>query len=58
MCVLWCLQVESYPLDMSYHCNQLWYGDKHGFLNLIDATLGNFELVQVFKIHFSLLLLI
>ena len=41
------LEVENYPLDVSYHSNQLWFGDKMGNLNLMDTSLGKFELVQV-----------
>ncbi|KAK7495839.1 hypothetical protein BaRGS_00012829 [Batillaria attramentaria] len=44
------LQMESYPLDASYHSNQLWFGDKDGQLNLIDTSLGKFELVQRYNI--------
>ena len=46
-CTVSVVQVENYPLDTSYHSNQLWFGDKKGNLNLMDTTMGKFEVVQV-----------
>ena len=46
-CTVSVVQVENYPLDTSYHSNQLWFGDKKGNLNLMDTTMGKFEMVQV-----------
>ncbi|XP_076441175.1 F-box/WD repeat-containing protein 9-like [Babylonia areolata] len=38
------VQVENYPMAVSYHSNQLWFGDRMGHLNLLDTTMGKFEL--------------
>ncbi|KAL8583492.1 hypothetical protein ACOMHN_056302 [Nucella lapillus] len=44
------VQVENYPLDISYHSNQLWFGDRMGHLNLMDTMLGKFELVGSYDV--------
>ena len=34
-------------MRMSYGGDQLWLGDKKGLIHLVDATDGDFNLVQV-----------
>ncbi|XP_046544819.1 F-box/WD repeat-containing protein 9-like [Haliotis rubra] len=44
------LELDTYPLDMSYGNNQLWFGDKQGFLHLLDTSHGAFDLVEKFDV--------
>ncbi|XP_046353585.1 F-box/WD repeat-containing protein 9-like [Haliotis rufescens] len=44
------LELDTYPLDMSYGNNQLWYGDKQGFLHLMDTANGAFDLVEKYDV--------
>lgn len=40
------LEFEEYPMSLDYGQDQLWVGDKGGSLHLIDATDGDFNIVQ------------
>ena len=39
--------MEEFVMRMSYGGDQLWLGDKKGLIHLVDATDGDFNLVQV-----------
>ncbi|CAL1539616.1 unnamed protein product [Lymnaea stagnalis] len=43
-------KLASYPLCLSYSCNQLWFGDNSGNLNLHDGTEGVFQYVGSFDV--------
>ena len=43
------MQFEQYPMSLSYLDDQLWVGDKTGLIHLIDATDGDFNIVEVCK---------
>ena len=38
-------------MRMSYGGDQLWLGDKKGLIHLVDATDGDFNLVQVSNLN-------
>ncbi|GFS04808.1 F-box/WD repeat-containing protein 9 [Elysia marginata] len=44
------LKLESLPLCLSYHDNQLWFGDRTGTLHLHDGTDGSFKHIGSYDI--------
>jgi hypothetical protein len=41
------IQFDSYPMSLSYTDDQMWVGDKGGEIHLLDATDGDFNIVEV-----------
>ncbi|KAK3790250.1 hypothetical protein RRG08_034814 [Elysia crispata] len=44
------IKLESLPLCLSYHDNQLWFGDRTGTLHLHDGTDGSFKHIGSYNI--------
>jgi len=48
------IQMEAFPMCMSYANDQLWVGDKLGSVHIFDATDGDFDLIETYKVgHLS-----